>query len=173
MPAFIHFDSWAEYVQNLLYAPSAPLAPTTSAYRILLTNGLTMTRSMNKAEIISAELLPDSGYVRRAYNPGSGANAGTWDQSQLRYENQPVIGTFAVTATVQYSGVVVWSNSPADNPTRACPAANVNAATDRLTIPNHGMSSGAEVVVTSTGTRPGGIAANTLYWVQNIDSTLR
>lgn len=168
MSAFTYFDSWIEYVSNLLYAPTPPAAPNTNQYRVVLTNNLPITRSMTKAELISAELLPTNGYSRKVYAPGTGGSAGAWDANQMRYENAPVNVSVSVTNTEQWSAMLLWSNSPADVTART--VGIVNPTSDRLTIPNHAIASGAELVVTSTGTRPGGTIANTLYYAQIIDT---
>lgn len=164
------FDSWIQYEADCIWAPVPPARPNPASWRFVVTNGLTMTRTMSKAEIISAELLNTNGYQRRPYVTGSGGSAGTWDAAQLRYEANTVSQSVTVTASEQWSGLVFWADSAADSAARSFTTANVNITTDRITLTAHGISSASEVVVTSTGTRPGGLAANTLYFVQVIDA---
>lgn len=164
MADFTHFDSWIQYESEVLDL-GISAAPTVSQYRFLLTNGATITRTMSKAEIASYELLPLNGYTRKTYNPGSGV----WDAAQLRYELATVTANVTASgAALQWSAIVLWSNSPTDS--AALTISAVDTANDRFTITGHGQINGTEVAITSTGTRPAGTAPNTLYYLKSIDT---
>jgi hypothetical protein len=51
---------------------------------------------------------------------------------------------------------------------KAVGAFTANASTDVLTLAAHGMANGWVILVASTGTLPGGLAANTLYVVRDV-----
>lgn len=126
---------------------------------------------MTKGEVIAAELLPATGYTRRPYAPGSGVDAGTWNAAQNRYEIAPVNEQVVFTANDQWSALVLLQNAGTLTfSARTFAPADVNVSLNRITIANHGFASATEVVVTQDTTLMGGLAANTSYFVQSIDT---
>jgi len=159
-----HFDSWIQYISEVVDLGTATV-PNASQYRFVLTNGLTITRTMNKAQLASAELLPVNGYSRQPWAPGSGV----WDATQLRWELASVTANITATgAPIQWSSMLLWANSPTN--TAALTMGAIDTATDRITITGHGQSNATEVAVTTTGTLPGGITADTLYYLSSIST---
>lgn len=137
--------------------------PNPAKFRVLLCNGTTITSDMSKAAIASAELLQESGYQRQAYLPGQGS----YNAARKRYEFPTVRVEFdAAGASLQWSAAVLWADS---NSVSSKIIQAIDTGSDRLTIPAHGLINGDEVAVTSTGAMPGGVMANTVYWIKVVD----
>jgi len=155
------FAAWDELSARVMVLNGTK--PNPANFRAMLLNGLTVTRSTSKAALVSAEVL-GSGYTRAAYAPAGGV----WDPSQNRFELSQVNLDFAVSGTsLQWSAWMIMADASA---TAALTMGAINTTTDRITITGHNLTSAAEVAVTSTDTRPGGLVADTLYFVRVIDA---
>ena len=167
MAIWKHFRSWLEYTYDLLYrnAASGAAAPSQTAYHSILTNGITVTDTMTMTDIIAAEV-SGNGYTRQ---PITFSDTRAWDATDSRIESG-FSNTWAHAATggnISWSGVVVIADSSAW--TRK-PVSSVDTANDRLTSTAHALSNGQRVTVRSTSTLPGGISANTIYFVSVFDA---
>lgn len=87
------------------------------------------------------------------------------------------IGSATITsgATIQLqtgSGYNLWENVKADTSitSKSATTFTVDTATNIVTATAHGLSNGDVVTVSSTGTLPSGLQANTKYFVEVIDA---
>ncbi|MGL4619136.1 MAG: hypothetical protein ACRCZS_08770 [Chroococcidiopsis sp.] len=95
--------------RNEVYFNGA-IAPDPAKFYLILTNGTVITDQSTIAQVAAAEISASNGYARMPYNPG----AGTYDNTQNRYEMPPV--TVSITATgagLQYDTVILISNATA------------------------------------------------------------
>lgn len=167
MAIWKHFRTWLEYTYDLLYrnAAAGVAVPSQTAYHSILTNGLTITDTATMTDIIAAEVA-GNGYARQ---PITFSDTRGWDATDSRVESG-FSNTWAHAATganLSWSGVVVIADSSAW--TRKT-VSSVDTANDRLTVTGHGLSNGQRVTVRSTSTIPGGITANTIYFVSVFDA---
>jgi len=155
------FAAWDERVGRVMYLGDA--RPDPSRFRVMLLNGLSVTRNTSKAAIVSAEVL-GGGYLRASYAP----SGGVFDSGQNRYELSTVNVDISISGTsIQWSSVVLFADAAA---VHALTMGAINTSTDRITITAHGLTSATEVAVTTTDVLPGGIVANTLYFARVIDA---
>jgi hypothetical protein len=161
MPTGTLTNDWITKSAKILFRGISP--PNPNKFRVGLCNTATLTRASTIAEFISAELLPINGYSRVVANFADGA----YDTTDQRHELPIISASFAATGgSLQFQSIFLIADA-STLASKAFTNAEVNPTSDRITIPNHSLVNGDQLVFTadSLGSLPGGIAANTLYTV--------
>lgn len=157
MPSDSTFSSWKVLTGQTLINSSY-------TFRIILCNGGSLSTTSTAAQIVSNEVI-GNGYSRPSLTFGTVA----YDSGDSRAEIPGTVsGTFTASGgSIQYDAVVLWRGADS---VAALTVSSVNTGTDRLTVTSHGRTNGDKCAVTSTTSLPGGISANTLYYIKSIDA---
>ena len=158
-------NDWISQICLSMYRGKTP--PATSKFYVALANTAILTRANTIADFIAQELLPINGYARcNTQFSGDGA----YNPTNLRYEMPTLTATFTASgSSFQFQTAFLMANASAVS-SQSFTDANVNAASDRITITNHGFINGDSLVFTADNlsTLPGGITSGTLYTVANV-----
>lgn len=137
--------------------------------RVCLSTAALNANSSNE-DIFASELLPVYGYSR--INSTFGNDAGTYNAQSLSFALPQIQATFTANG-----GVVQWQSAfvligGSAIASKSFTEANVNPATDRIEMRQHGLTNGDRLVFTAetTGVLPGDINSTTRYYVGVIDS---
>ncbi|MBE9178590.1 hypothetical protein IQ268_08465 [Oculatella sp. LEGE 06141] len=141
-------------------------APNPALFSLLLCNPVApLTRQSSAYDVIASEVAQTTGYVPQPYL----ADVGTYDSVQKRFELPSEMLTFsAAGGTIQFVQAVLWQGrSGAANK----PIAAVDLVNSQLQVAAHGGTDGDRVIVTSSDTVPGGIAAQ-IYYLKSVSANL-
>jgi len=164
MPIGTFTRSFISHKAAVIYRGATPFNP--NKFYLGLANTNTLNRGSSIADFIAAELLPSYGYARKQILfSGDGA----YNTLYERHELPDVTLPFAASGgSLQFQTAFLLANATPTS-SRSFTDANVDAATNKIAIANHGLVNSDEVIFTAapTATLPGGIFASTLYKVAN------
>lgn len=155
------FNSWIEYASDAVYRGEAP--PDETKFYLILLDSTPITRTSTIAEIITAEVLTDTGYARENVV----FEAGTYSTPNQRLEYPPLTASFITSGgSIQWQSAVILADASAIA-SSSFTASNVNAVTDVITINAHGNINGDKLIFVpaALATLPSPLAEGTLYTV--------
>lgn len=155
-------NDWITESAKILFRGATPPEPT--KFRLCLANTATLTRGSSLVDFISNELLPNDGYIRAAANFSADGN---YDPTDQRHEMPTITASFTADgASLQFQAAFLMADARVIA-SRVFSDANVNPATDVITINNHGFIPSDRLIFTADELAflPGGIAAGTIYTV--------
>jgi hypothetical protein len=137
--------------------------PNAAKYYLCLADTTLLTRASTRADFIAAELLQTNGYARSNLV----FSAGSFSNPNKRYDAALVTGSFAASGgSFQFQTAFLIANGHA-TANKTISDTDINASTNTITATAHGLSNGAEVLLTAQGgsTLPSGITSGTIYTV--------
>ncbi|MDJ0677602.1 MAG: hypothetical protein QNJ36_19835 [Calothrix sp. MO_167.B42] len=165
MPVATFTNDWISRAANILFRGGAP--PNQAQFYLCAANTAALSRASNLADFISNELAVENGYSRIAIDFGNGA--GTYDTNDQRHELPNATGAFTASGgALQFQTIFILADANPIASLNFSPT-NVDATTDTITINNHGLVNGDNVIFTpdSLAVLPGGINQGTIYTTTN------
>lgn len=157
---FLFSNQWLEYVAETMFLEGTPPASDQFYFAFADTNAL--SRTSTPTDVAIAELKTVNGYARTAAT----FEQGLISVSNRRYDFPTETGSLEASgATLQFQTVILMANANSRANTLFNAATDVDATANTITIANHGLSNGEDILLTTepASSLPGGLAANTTY----------
>lgn len=162
---FLFSNQWLTYVAELAFLEGT--APKANQFYFAFADSNALSRTSTPIDVAIAELKTINGYVRTqaVYEQGMISTA------NRRYDLPTETGVVTATgATLQFQTVVLMANANSRANVLFNAATDVDASTNTITIANHGLSNGDDILFTlePAASIPGGLAINTGYKAINV-----